>query len=97
MVFGPEGRKVEFPLANRSLSASGIAIRGEHIVDPATGKPAAGRFRAWALAPTGAESDALSTAFMIMSREAIREMLHRHAQYRAWFETGPNSPVEAVP
>lgn len=97
MVFGPEGRKIEFPLVNQSLSASGIAIRGEHIIDPATGTAAGGRFRAWALAPTGAESDSLSTAFMIMSPEAIREMLHRKPEYKAWFETGPDSPVEEVP
>lgn len=97
MEFGPTGHRVEFPLVNRALSASGTAIKGEHIIDPATGRTAGGRFRAWSLAPTGAESDALSTAFMIMSPTAICEMLRRKPEYKAWFETGPDTAVESVP
>ena len=62
--FGPAGHRVEFSLANRALGASGTGVKGEHIIDPSTGKPASGRYRTWSLAPTGAEADALSTAFM---------------------------------
>lgn len=96
MGFGPEGRRIEFPLANCALGASGTAIKGEHVIDPADGKPAGGRFRAWSLAPTGAEADALSTAFMIMTPESIRELVRRWPEYKAWLETGPDAPVEVV-
>lgn len=96
MGFGPPGGRVEFPLANGALAASGKAIKGEHVIDPSSGKAAGGRFRAWALAPTGAEADALSTAFMIMGTPAIRELLRRKPAYKAWFETGPETPVESV-
>ena len=65
-------------LINGALSASGTAVKGSHIVDPRTGRPAEGRFRAWALAPTAAMADALSTAFMIMSEEAVRAYCRCH-------------------
>lgn len=96
MAFGPKSQRIEFPLVNRALGASGTAIKGEHIVDPSTGRPAAGRFRSWSLAPTGAEADALSTAFMVMTPQAIRETLLRWPEYKAWYETAPDGPVQAV-
>lgn len=96
MEFGPTGGRIKLVLANRALSASGTAVKGEHVVDPSRGSVAAGRFRAWALAPTGAEADALSTAFMIMAPAAIRDLLRRRPEYKAWFETGPDGPVESV-
>ena len=58
-------------LANQTISGSGSHIRGKHIIDPRTGKPAAVRPAAWAFAPAAAVSDALSTAFMIMTVEEI--------------------------
>ncbi len=56
-----------FPLAHAALSGSGIAVKGEHLVDPRTGRPTARRQRVWALAANAAVSDALSTAFFIMT------------------------------
>ena len=44
-------------------SGSGLAVKGEHLVDPRTGHVAARRARAWAVAPDAATADALSTAF----------------------------------
>ncbi len=58
-------------LANTSLSGSGIAVKGSHLIDPARRAIAARTTRVWALAPTAALSDALSTAFFIMSDEEI--------------------------
>jgi len=52
-------------LGTRALSGSGSALHGAHIVDPRTGRPAA-RSAAWAMAPSAARADALSTAFMVM-------------------------------
>jgi thiamine biosynthesis lipoprotein len=62
-------------LNNCSLSGSGLAVKGKHIVDPRTGQPAQRQNRAWALAETAAESDALSTACMVLSEPEIGEIL----------------------
>lgn len=55
------------PLQRRALSGSGLAVKGEHLVNPRSGTVAARRERAWSLAATGAVADALSTAFFVMS------------------------------
>ncbi|MBM3889940.1 MAG: FAD:protein FMN transferase, partial [Verrucomicrobia bacterium] len=60
--FGPDGAKRVAWLANVSFSGSGTAVKGRHIYDPRTGKPAEGNHRAWAAAPAAAVSEALSTA-----------------------------------
>lgn len=65
-------------LKNVSMSGSGLAVKGEHIFDPRTGLPSSRRRRAWALATTAAESDALSTACMILDAPEIREVLNRN-------------------
>ena len=64
-----------FRLKNGSLSGSGLAVKGLHILDPRTGAPSALRNRAWALTDTGAESDALSTACMLLTESEIDEIL----------------------
>ena len=61
----------------RALSGSGTEIKGRHIRDPRTGEPAAGHLAAWALAGTGAEADALSTAFMVMDAAAVETFCRR--------------------
>ncbi len=53
-------------LHEQALSASGPEVRGAHIVDPRTGRARSGYRRVWALAPSAAEADALSTAFAAM-------------------------------
>ena len=52
-------------LAHAALSGSGTAVQGSHLIDPRTGAPAVRVTRAWALAPTAALADALSTAFFV--------------------------------
>ena len=54
-----------FSLAHAALSGSGLAVKGDHLVDPRTGGPAIRTGRAWALASTAARADALSTAFFV--------------------------------
>jgi thiamine biosynthesis lipoprotein len=66
-------------LANGSLSGSGLAVKGEHIFDPRTGLTCIRRNRVWALAATAAESDALSTACMILDEVEILDVVNRHA------------------
>lgn len=59
-------------LQHRALSGSGLR-KGRHIIDPRTGQPAESKLAAWAFAPGAATSDALSTAFMIMTLEEIEK------------------------
>ena len=68
---GDKGREVS--LKNRSLSSSGTRVKGQHIVNPKTGLNAEGAVRTWVSCPSAADSDALSTAFMVMSIEDIEE------------------------
>jgi thiamine biosynthesis lipoprotein len=66
-------------LKHISLSGSGLAVKGAHIIDPRTGAPAALRNRVWALADSAAESDALSTACMLLSETEINEIVQRNS------------------
>ncbi len=67
-----EPRRVlrEFVLDGLALSGSGVK-KGRHIIDTRTHRPVAGRHAAWVCVPSATESDALSTAFMVMSAEEI--------------------------
>jgi FAD:protein FMN transferase len=68
-------------LRNRALGTSGAAFQQfvddgrvyGHIIDPRTGEPAPGPASVTVLAPTAAVADALSTAFYLMSRDAIQK------------------------
>jgi thiamine biosynthesis lipoprotein len=64
-------------LKYRALSSSGIE-KGQHILNPQTGKAIEDRLAAWASTPDGATSDALSTAFMVMSPEKIEDYCQRN-------------------
>lgn len=54
-----------------------------HIVDPRSARPAEGMLSASAIAPTGAESDALSTAFFVLGVEGTRDYCASHPEVRA--------------
>jgi thiamine biosynthesis lipoprotein len=76
-VGGPWGEKVgltEIILENEALSGSGTEVKGDHIINPKTGKPARRHLAAWAVHPSAAASDALSTAFMMMAPEQIEHV-----------------------
>ena len=78
---GDEGATRRFWLQHCSLSGSGVAVKGEHILDPRSGKSAQLRSRAWALADTAAESDALSTACMVLDEKEIAEHLSGRTEW----------------
>lgn len=66
-------------LQNNALSGSGFHVKGAHIINPRTMRPVPPKSdRTWALAPTAALSDALSTAFMLMTREEIDALCARN-------------------
>lgn len=64
-------------LKHRALSGSGLQ-KGHHIINPRTGKPIEDRLAAWASTSSGAMSDALSTAFIVMAAEKIKEYCMRN-------------------
>jgi thiamine biosynthesis lipoprotein len=88
MGVGQGNTERRYELQHCSLSGSGVAVKGQHILDPRTGQPAQQRSRAWALAPSAAVSDALSTACMVLSESEIAEMLKGHAEWVALFHDG---------
>ena len=73
-------------LAHESLSGSGLAVKGNHIFDPRTGQPAQRQNRAWALTDTAAESDALSTACMVLSETELNEVLAQNPSWLVFLE-----------
>ncbi|MEP0846125.1 MAG: FAD:protein FMN transferase [Phycisphaerae bacterium] len=58
-------------LCDAAISGSGALLHGPHILDPRTGSPVRGAIGAWSIAPTAAEADALSTAFMVLAPEDV--------------------------
>jgi thiamine biosynthesis lipoprotein len=69
-------------LKNQALSGSGVQ-KGRHIIDPRTAQPVEGRCAAWACAGNAATADALSTAFMVMSPDEVRQYCSRHPDVSA--------------
>jgi thiamine biosynthesis lipoprotein len=64
-------------LKHRAVSASGLE-KGHHIINLRTGKSIKDRLAAWASTSGAATSDALSTAFMVMTPEKIEEYCQRN-------------------
>ena len=77
-----------YRLKNCSLSGSGLAVKGPHILDPRTGKPALRQNRAWALSETAAESDALSTACMVLDEADFPEIILNLSGSVVWLQDG---------
>lgn len=71
-------------LKDRALSGSGTEVKGQHIVNPKSGKPAKRHLAAWAVHPSAAVSDALSTAFMMMENEKIGHLCAAHPETLAF-------------
>ncbi len=84
---GDDNSQLRFCLNNASLSGSGLAVKGSHILDPRTGQSAQRQNRAWVLADTAAESDALSTACMVLEEPEIAAMLAQNESWLAFLET----------
>lgn len=85
---GDDNATQRFFLAHASLSGSGLAVKGSHILDPRTGQAALRQNRAWALTDTAAESDALSTAAMVLSEAELEQVLEQDESWVVFLETG---------
>ena len=83
---GDDNSSQRFFLKHGSLSGSGLAVQGQHILDPRTGQPAQRQNRAWALTETAAESDALSTACMVLDETEIAEILATEKSWLVFLE-----------
>ncbi len=71
--------------AHRAISGSGIAVQGEHLVDPRTGAPARRQRRIWSFAGNAADADALSTAFFVMTDDAVVDFCREHPDFGSVF------------
>ena len=78
-----------FLLRDRALSGSGTEVKGEHVIDPRTGRPAQGHGAAWAAHASAAAADALSTAFLVMATEDVADFCGRHPEVGALVKIGP--------
>jgi thiamine biosynthesis lipoprotein len=68
----------KFFLKDRALSGSGTEVKGDHIFDPRTNKPAKEHLSAWVSHPSASVADALSTAFMVMSTKEVQAYCEDH-------------------
>lgn len=85
---GDDDAPQRFFLTNTSLSGSGLAVKGNHILNPRTGQPAERQNRAWALTDAAAESDALSTACMVLSETELNDVVAQNSSWLVFLETG---------
>jgi thiamine biosynthesis lipoprotein len=75
---GPTGSQQTRLLVRSAVSGSGTDLQENHIVDPSTGLPSVHHRLAFSFAPTGAEADALSTAFHVMSAAQVADYCQQH-------------------
>ena len=91
----PAGRKEILArpfLQKGALSGSGVQ-KGGHIIDPRTARAVEGRRAAWSSAPDAATADALSTAFMIMGLDEIKQYCRLHPNTLAMVILDASSPL----
>ena len=83
---------------NQALSGSGL-IKGRHIIDPRRQEPVKGSSASWACAREAATADALSTAFMVMSPDEVRQYCSSHKDVLAMVilqDDVKNKPKEKI-
>ncbi|MBE6413021.1 MAG: FAD:protein FMN transferase [Verrucomicrobiaceae bacterium] len=85
---------ISLPLNNAYVGASGTAVLGSHIIDCRNGEvPQNMPYRTWAFTPSGAISDAMSTAFMILSPEEIKEICKQY-EFSGAIQQTPDSEID---
>jgi thiamine biosynthesis lipoprotein len=102
----PDERLAEFRLHNQALGTSGSGTqyfhhqgqRYGHIIDPRIGRPAGKVLSSTVIAPTAAQSDALSTAFYVGGTDLAREYCQSHPEIAAVLvaQVGPQLQLEAI-
>ncbi len=94
--FGPAERTMNLRLRQAAFSGSGTLVRGNHIVDPHTGRPATHRRMAWAGAATAAAADAISTALMVMDEPASRAYCQQHPDVIAYSLSTADASIQRL-
>lgn len=80
------GSPEPFWLKDEALSGTGFEVKGAHVIDPRTARRVdISRVIRWAVAPSATLADALSTAFMVMTRKEIGKFLKLYPNVRAIF------------
>ncbi len=75
-----------FLLQNNAVSGTGFAVKGAHIIDPRKAKLVdVRRLIRWSVAPNATLADALSTAFMVMSKSEIAAFCRKVPESRCIF------------
>ena len=82
--FGDESGREPVWLRREAMSGSGKAVKGAHVLDPRTARPAGTESLTWARAPSAALADALSTAFMVLSSEEVDAYCCEHPGVTAY-------------
>lgn len=96
---GEADARQRYWLRQASLSGSGLAVKGPHILDPRTGQPAGRQSRVWALCDTAAESDALSTAAMVLTKAELARLLEPNPAWLVFLaatEAGPEATHQCL-
>ncbi len=78
-------------LVRQSVGSTGTSVKGNHILDPISLTPPVHVHRTWALCDSAAESDALSTAWMCLSREEVEEICAGRPRTGAILQIRPDS------
>lgn len=87
---------MKIPLSNTAVGASGTAVLGNHILDARTGTiPENQPFRTWAFADSAAIADAMSTAFMILPEDEIKEIC-KEFEISAAIQQTKDSPITLI-
>jgi thiamine biosynthesis lipoprotein len=97
-------RRYEVSLRDESLSVSAVAGKSftangrtlGHIIDPRTGQPAGSTLLTAVVLPSGAETDALSTALLVLGAEALPQFAARRPGLRALVAGTSSTEVAAV-
>jgi FAD:protein FMN transferase len=96
LTIGSDSSPEPFLLTRGAVSASGMAVRGPHMVDPRTGQAVSRHDRVWATAPAAAVADALSTAFFLMTEADIRAYCDPRPQVSAWLLDHSDSQLRPI-
>jgi thiamine biosynthesis lipoprotein len=66
-----------------AVSGSGLAVQGQHLVDPRRGAAAERTRRVWSFAGSATDADALSTAFFVMTDAEVAGFCRQHPAWGA--------------
>ena len=80
------GAPEPFALRDEAVSGTGFQVKGAHIIDPRTARLVhMSRTIRWAIAPNATLADALSTAFMVMTKKEIAAFCRQYPEVRVIF------------